>query len=108
MDKKLTSKQRFWYEHIQRCEQLSMPMSAYAAEHSLDLKRFYNWKWTLAKRGVIGDSAVSHAQFTEVRFHEVNIGSAWRVRFPNGCVLESDQANESLLSCVVAELSRAQ
>ena len=104
MTDSLTPKQRFWFDHVERCEQSTLSMTAYAAEHDLDLKRFYNWKSLLAKRGVLKTRTVE-ARFTEVRVDTAFAGTGWRLRFPNGCVLESDQANASLLNGVLSRLS---
>lgn len=103
MAQELTAKQQFWYEHVQQCERSGQTLAAYAAEHDLDVKRFYNWKWLLAKRGVVAGATVTEARFTQVHIADGAAGG-WRLRFPNGCVLESDRTNEALLSAALSHL----
>lgn len=50
MQKPLTAKQQFWFDHISAAQRSGQSLSDYAAAHQLNLKALYNWRWTFSKR----------------------------------------------------------
>ena len=50
MQKLLTAKQQFWFDHITAAQSNEQSLSTYAAIHQLNLKALYNWRWTFSKR----------------------------------------------------------
>lgn len=49
MQKLLTVKQQFWFNHITAAQSNGQSLSAYAAIHQLNVKALYNWRWTFSK-----------------------------------------------------------
>jgi transposase-like protein len=52
MQKSLTAKQQFWFDHVSAAQRSGQSLSDYAAAHQLNLKALYNWRWTFSKRGL--------------------------------------------------------
>ena len=50
MQKSLTNKQQFWFNHVIAAESCSLPLSAYAAQHNLSAKSLYNWRWKFTQQ----------------------------------------------------------
>jgi transposase-like protein len=50
MQKTLTAKQQFWFDHVTAAQHGGQSLSVYAAIHQLNLKALYNWRWTFSKR----------------------------------------------------------
>ena len=50
MQKSLTIKQQFWFNHVIAAESCSLPLSAYAAQHNLSAKSLYNWRWKFTQQ----------------------------------------------------------
>lgn len=44
MQKPLTLKQTFWFEHIEKCAAAGGALSRYAEDNSLSLKQVYSWR----------------------------------------------------------------
>jgi len=86
--KSLTDKQRYWLDHIKRCEALGQTMVAYASEQSLDLKQFYNWKMRLSRLGVLPQppKRVAFKRVTVRPRPEFDAGC--RIECPNGTRIE--------------------
>lgn len=53
VDHKLTTKERFWYEHIQAAQQSDQSLVQYAQRHSLKVATCYNYRSVLRKKGVL-------------------------------------------------------
>ncbi len=70
-------------------------MSAYAKAEGLDLKSLYNWRYRLKKKGVLEDSSFE-TSLPPPRLQKVVVGpepfcgGEFRLRWPNGRVLEFD------------------
>lgn len=80
---RLTEHQRIWLERIRDWESSGKRMSAYAAEHGLDVRTMYGAKKVLKQKGVLADGT------TAVRFQRVEVAALpavneWRVQLPNG------------------------
>ena len=52
MQKTLTAKQQFWFDHVTAAQHGGQSLSVYAATHQLSLKALYNWRWTFSKRNL--------------------------------------------------------
>lgn len=50
MQKPLTAKQQYWFDHISAAQRNGQSLSAYAEAHQLNIKALYNWRWTFSKR----------------------------------------------------------
>ncbi len=101
--KPLTDKQRYWLTHIEHCQEAGQSLASYAQENSLDLNALYRWKSALRKRGCFGTAAAAASTlFTRVAVEQRSRveGATIQVRFPNGCVLQSDAMDETTL-CVL-------
>jgi hypothetical protein len=77
---RLTEHQRTWLERIRDWEASGQRMSAYAAEHGLDVRTMYGARKVLKRKGVLPDGNAA------VRFQRVAMPAAkeWRVQMPNG------------------------
>lgn len=103
----LTEKQQYWLSHIQSCEQAGSSMADYARQHELDMKRFYNWKWLLAKRELL-DVEVESVSFARVEIKSRNSANAgMTVHFPNGCQLALGEPAPARLEAVIHALVKA-
>jgi hypothetical protein len=47
MKKPLTTKQKFWFDHINSAQSAGVPLSAYAPAHKLSVKALYNFNYPL-------------------------------------------------------------
>ncbi len=50
---KLTQKQEFWLAHVKQAEASDGSLSAYAKQHQLNLKLFYNMRAILRQKGIL-------------------------------------------------------
>ena len=86
--KSLTDKQRYWLDHIKRCETLGQTMVAYASKQSLDLKQFYNWKMRLSRLEILPQPSRSVA-FKQITLRPTpEFGAGCRIEWPNGARIE--------------------
>ena len=100
----LTEKQKYWLSHIHACERADIPMADYARQHQLDKKRFYNWKWLLANRGLLA-ADVSSVTFTQVKLEKASHSPDGVIlQFPNGCRMLFGELSTSLLQTVIQTL----
>jgi hypothetical protein len=103
--KPLTDKQRYWLTHIERCQAAEQSLTSYADAHELDIKTLYRWKSTLSKRGCFESSTVA-TLFTRVAVEQQGPVQATniQIRFPNGCVLQSNATDASTLRILTTAL----
>ena len=100
----LTERQQYWLGHIKACERTGEAMSEYARKHNLDKKRFYNWKWLLAKQKLL-DADIGKMSFAKVQLNTRHTaGSNFHVNFPNGCQLVLGDITDSHLKRVIDAL----
>lgn len=104
--KALTEKQQYWLSHIEACRATEQTLASYAHAHDLDVQSLYRWKSVLTKRGCFDDGTVArmdNALFTRVTLEPSLCASSvtWRVHFPNGCVLHTDDVNEAALGLLI-------
>ncbi|MDZ7925348.1 MAG: hypothetical protein U5M23_15125 [Marinagarivorans sp.] len=64
MQKPLTTKQQFWLDHITAAQHNGQSLSDYAADHDLNLKALYNWRWTFSKRDL--HSSAKNSSFVKI------------------------------------------
>jgi len=50
MQKSLTIKQQFWFNHVIAAKNCALPLSDYAAQHNLSAKSLYNWRWKFTQQ----------------------------------------------------------
>ena len=101
----LTERQQYWLEQIKACDASGMSVSAYAAEQGFRVGAMYAGKKSLIGKGLLPPAA--GARFQRVQTQAVNIGSEWRVRFPNGVSVEfSGSADSGSLSTILSTVAR--
>jgi len=77
----LTTRQRYWLNHLQACEASGKGIAAYAREHGLKNKSMYASKTALISKGLLPSADV---QFQRVRMANPVAASEWRIQLPNG------------------------
>ena len=105
MTKQLTTKQRYWLDHIRAAQRSGSSYSRYAASHDLNLKALYNWRMVLCRKGLLESASPSFVELkaepnpTPPQFHSGVVPShCWaKVRLPNGVTLELSALNEPLV-----------
>ena len=97
----LTPRQREWLRHLRGCMRRGETMRGYAQRHGLSEHGMYQAAKDLRQRGVLAPgrprpSATKRPTFVRVSPAASTIGSsAWRVRLPNGVVLEGSDRLDS-------------
>lgn len=108
----LTERQRFWLDHLRRCDADRIPTKTYAEQHGFSVQAMYSARKDLVARGVLrpggrGVCTKAFARFARVRTQEavtsaaeplpetqpgpVAAGStAWRIDLPNGTSVNFD------------------
>jgi hypothetical protein len=90
----LTPRQQEWLEHLRTCGRSGETMRAYAKRHGFSEHGMYQAAKDLRRRGVLRAAGRRRSEPKRLTFVKVSptgsaIGSsAWRVRLPNGVVLE--------------------
>jgi len=87
--KPLTKIQQGWLEHINQASKQKLSMSAYAKQHNLALKSFYNARSALIKRGVL--PAITDNTLVPVTIMPSaveQLSSSCRVTLCNGVIVE--------------------
>ena len=49
MQKTLTTKQAYWFDHIEKCAAVGGSLSTYAQDNTLSLTQLYSWRATYKK-----------------------------------------------------------
>jgi len=78
----LTERQRYWLEHIQRCESSGKCAKAYAAEQGFRVGAMYAGKKMLVRKGAL--PGPQHNRFQRVQRGAMMIDQKWRIQLPNG------------------------
>ena len=101
----LTERQRYWLKKLQACELEGKSLSSYAAEQGFHVGAIYAAKKTLIRKGVLPQT--SGVRFQRAQVEAVNVGSEWRVQFPNGVSVEfSGSADARSLSTILNTVAR--
>ena len=93
----LTPRQREWLGHLRACRRSGETVRGYAKRHGFSEHGMYQAAKELRQRGVLptrrhGESARKSPTFVQVSPAVSTIGSSpWRVRLPNGVVLEGTE-----------------
>lgn len=83
----LTQRQRYWLEHLERCQAQGLTMKSYAHEQGLKVSALYCWKLKLKQRGVWNTQ--NTVEFAEVRLAAQPTDTGrYRLHFPGGFLLE--------------------
>ena len=101
----LTSRQREWLTHLNRCTASGETKRAYAKRHRLSVQAMYYAAKDLRRRGALPPAGRATRRVSFVRVSApVSAPGAWQVRFANGAVLEGANAltSESLTALVEA------
>lgn len=103
----LTSRQRFWLEHLRSAEAQGVALKAYAHSHDLSVCALYAAKSDLKKRGALGASTLPIAPPKLVPVRITRAASSVRVFLPNGVVVEVPEYTDAdscrtLLTCAHA------
>ncbi len=99
----LTSRQREWLAHLQRCETSGETKRAYAKRHRLSVQAMYYAAKDLRRRGALPPAGRAAPSVSFIRVPPpASTQGAWRVRFANGAVLEGANvlSSESLTALV--------
>ena len=101
----LTDRQRYWLEKLQACESEGKSLSSYAADQGFHVGAIYAAKKTLIRKGVLPQT--SGARFQRVPTEALSAGSEWRIRFPNGVMVDfSGSADAESLSTILGTVAR--
>ena len=107
----LTERQRFWLKHLEKADARGEAIRDYAARNDLSVHSLYSSRKRLGQLGMTFTEPTTRKP-SRVAFDRVKIAPqpspasiAWRLRFPNGAVLESNTAltgeiGASLLSVI--------
>lgn len=104
---KLTEKQQYWLEHVEQAQSQGLSMSAYAKQHDLNLKLFYNMRTIFRQKGVLPQATDNGLMIpvSPPQLQHESIGC--RVCLPNGVVIElSDIGRESELAELLSSASQ--
>lgn len=91
----LTKRQRYWLEHLQRCETSGESLKAYAAAHALSVASLYEAKGRLKRRGFMGEATVPVPKFVQVARVQP-AASVCRVHLCNGAAVELEVGADEL------------
>ena len=104
----LTPRQQFWVEHLQACAQRPQSLSAYAAEHGLNLGALYEAKSRLKRMGSLSPRLAT-PRFVRVQAtlspSPASIPAWCRVLLPNGVVVETAGADVATVLVAAVRLS---
>ena len=87
----------YWQGHLDRCAEQGLSLAAYARANALPAWQLYQWKARLRR-----DSASTRSDtplFQRIQVVQAPVGelTAWRIRFPNGVIVEcGNLAGENL------------
>jgi hypothetical protein len=103
---KLTAHQRTCLERIEACEASGMRLSAYAAEQGLDVRSLYDARKVLKAKGLLSGSR-GRVRFQRAEVVAEGAESRWRIRLPNGAVVEmSGVVDSGSLSTVLSAVAK--
>lgn len=87
---RLTTRQRYWVEHLKACESSGQKMNIYAQAQGLGARALYDAKKRLVKQGVLSPARPARPGFQRVQVTEAAtvLPSMFRIRLPNGVSIE--------------------
>lgn len=106
----LTERQRFWLDHLRRCDADRIPTKTYAEQHGFSVQAMYSARKDLVARGILrpggrGVCTPAFVRFARVRTQEVTApaagsaaesapavpgATAWRIELANGTSVSFD------------------
>ncbi|MBF0158680.1 MAG: hypothetical protein HQL58_04085 [Magnetococcales bacterium] len=87
--KGLGDEQRFWLDHLQRCETFSGTIEDYVSSHGLVLSAFYSWKKKLTEDRLFSSKRQPYNRFRRVVVAPQAVTSVTcRIGLPNGTTVE--------------------
>ncbi len=92
----LTERQAYWLAHHRACEASGLTAKAYAKKHRLSIQALYQARKDLRRRKALA-SPSKKPSVTFARVHAAPTAAgerSWRVRFPNGAVIELEAPRE--------------
>lgn len=92
----LTERQRFWRDHLRRCEASGESVAAYAARHGLSRSAMYFFRRVLRARAKPLSAASPLASHRFVRAGVASATLPCRAHLRNGVVIEFGVAGEQL------------
>lgn len=99
MQKTLTDKQQFWFDHISAAQHSGQSLSVYAAIHQLNLKALYNWRWTFSKRDMSAPAKKTSFIKVQPPSNRLTSSSAPIIAtLPNGIRLQFDVLTPEVLA----------
>jgi hypothetical protein len=103
MDKKLTTKQSFWLDHIQAAQRNGLSFANYASEHKLNVKALYNWALILRRKGVLEHSENAFVELKVDALPRVTSSTfpshqPVRIFLPNGIRVELPEFNANAMA----------
>jgi hypothetical protein len=85
---KVTERQHFWLEHIHACRDSQQSLTAYAAQHGLNVRSLYGAKKKLKRQGILEPAPGKH-RFMRVTAAATRLPTAsCRILLANGAVVE--------------------
>lgn len=94
----MINRRPFWQDHLHRCQEQWMTLKAYAEQEGLTLSVFYSWSKRLKQQ------TTQPSSFSRVAIQPTT-STDYRLRFPNGLVLEWDgEVDTEQLSTLVVLL----
>ena len=95
----LTERQQFWLKHLEKAEARGETIRDYASRNDLSVHSLYSSRKRLGQLGMTFAEPTTDSKPSRVAFDRVKVAPqpappaiAWRLRFPNGAVLESSTA----------------
>ena len=101
----LTRRQQFWVEHLRQCAERGQSLSAYAAEHGLQVGGLYEAKSRLRRRGLWPAPGVQFIRVQPTRAASTPpLPTMYRISLPNGVVVETAGGELSAIMAAAAQL----
>ena len=97
----LTTRQRYWLEHVQACKASGKSMVEYAASQDIAVRDMYAGKKSLVKKGVL--PGTHSVRFQRLQVMAAAASSQWRIGLPNGVsVAFVGEVDERALTAVLS------
>jgi hypothetical protein len=92
---RLTTRQRYWLDHLEACEASGQKMNAYAQAQGLGARALYDARKRLVKQGVLSPARADRPGFQRVRVTAATAAApcVCRIRLPNGVSIEMSGAH---------------
>jgi len=95
----------YWQDHLDRCAEQGLSLAAYARANALPAWQLYQWKARLRRDSESTRSDTPLFQPIQVVQAPVAELTAWRVRFPNGVIVECGKLEGENLAAFLRQVS---